>query len=202
MKKTKVLIVEDEAVIAQHLEDILEENDYEVVGVAHNLKKAISLIEMKSPDFVCLDIMLSDGSSGIDVAKRIRTEYKVPFIYLTSYSDIETVKAVVATNPGGYLVKPFKDSDIIPAIELAIANFSPIAENDFPSLEMINSKSDFHLSEREFEIILGIKDGKKNAQIATDNFISENTVKTHISRIYAKVGVNSKMACINAIKEL
>ena len=202
MKSTKVLIVEDEAVIAQHLEDILSENGYTVIGVAHNLKKAISLIELKSPDFVCLDIMLSDGSSGIDVAKKIRTEYKIPFIYLTSYSDADTVKEVVATNPGGYLVKPFKDADIIPAIELAIANFAAGSESDFPSLEMINSKFDFQFSKREYSIVLGIKDGKKNSEIATDNFISENTVKTHISRIYAKLDVKSKVACLNAITNL
>jgi len=199
MAQTKILIVEDEAVIAQHLEDILTENDYNVIGVAHNLKKAISLIEMKSPDFVCLDIMLSDGSSGIDVAKKIRTDYKIPFIYLTSYSDLDTVKAVIATNPGGYLVKPFKDADIIPAIELAIANFSEGQAGDFPTLEMINKQNDFQLSDREYSIVLGIKDGKRNTEIAADNFISENTVKTHISRIYAKLNVNSKMACINVL---
>jgi len=202
MAQTKVLIVEDEAVIAQHLEDILTENDYNVIGVAHNLKKAISMIEMKSPDFVCLDIMLSDGSSGIDVAKKIRAEYKIPFIYLTSYSDLETVKAVVATNPGGYLVKPFKDADIIPAIELAIANFSSGERSDFPSLEVINQQDEFQLSEREYSIVLGMKAGRKNSEIAKENFISENTVKTHISRIYSKLNVNSKIGCINVLINL
>lgn len=202
MTKTKVLVVEDDAMIAEDLQDILIDAGYEVVGIAHNAKKALDILSLRVVDIAFLDVTLSDDSTGIDVANFINEEYKIPFVFLTSYSDTETLKSVVATNPGGYLVKPFKEKDIVPAAALALANYKKIAKDSFPSLEKINEKISVDLSAQEYKVLQMIWEGKKNGEIADTMYLSVNTIKTHIRRIFTKMNVNSRVSAISvAFKE-
>jgi len=199
MSKSKVLIVEDDAMIAEDLQDILVDAGYDVVGIAHNAKKAIDVLSVRAVDLVFLDVTLSDNSTGVDVANYINDHNKIPFIFLTSYSDADTVRNVVSTNPGGYLVKPFKEKDIVPAVVLAIVNGSPINKNTFPSIDKVNSKINIDLSEQEYNVLRLIWLGKKNNEIANELFLSINTIKTHIRRIYTKLNVNSRVAAVNVV---
>lgn len=199
MVKTKILIVEDEAIIAQHIEDILEENGYAVVGVAHNMEKAIRLINFRSPDLIILDITLSDESTGIDLAHYINKHSRTPFIYLTSYSDSETVKAVINTNPVGYIAKPFKEKDLLPAIQLALAKKKKEGNLNLPEVNKINSCLKTNLSTQEHLVLTEIWKGKKNIEIAEELFLSNNTIKTHIRRLFEKLDVNSRVSAIKKV---
>jgi len=120
MKKVNILIVEDEPIIADDLSMSIEELGYHVCGVAASGKDALALIDSKQPDVVMLDIQLEDDITGIDVAHKIKEQYDIPYIFLTSHADSSTISDVVRTNPSGYIVKPFDDADLQTNIELAL----------------------------------------------------------------------------------
>ena len=124
MNKLKILIVEDELVIAEDLKETLEELGYTVCGIAVSSKEALALIEEKSPDLALLDIQIKGGKDGIELAAEINANYRLPFIMLTSHADLPTINRVKEVNPYGYLVKPFNEKEILAGIELAMANFS------------------------------------------------------------------------------
>lgn len=124
MSKLKILIVEDELVIAEDLKEILEELGYEVCGIAISSREALALIDEKSPDLALLDIQIKGGKDGIVLAAEINENYHLPFIMLTSHADIHTINRAKEVNPYGYLVKPFNEKEILAGIELAMANFS------------------------------------------------------------------------------
>lgn len=122
--KIRALIVEDELIIAEDIADILSENNYEVVEICKSYNAAILALEKHQPDIILLDIKIKGEKDGIDLAQKIRADYKIPFIFISSHSDSGTVKRAVEVNPYGYLVKPFEDSDVLTALEVAMANFA------------------------------------------------------------------------------
>lgn len=124
MGKVKILIVEDETVMAMDMRDILEDIGYEVVDAVIGYTEALEALEKELPDIVLLDIMLGGAKDGIDIAEVVRQKYDLPFIFITSNADQETVSRATATKPNGYLVKPFQASDIFTAIETALSNFA------------------------------------------------------------------------------
>ena len=108
-----ILIVEDELLIAEMLKEMLLELDCNVIYVAKNYDQALEVL--KNPNTInlaILDINLSETKSGFDVAKLINQEYKLPFIFLTSYSDKNTVKEAISLKPESYLIKPFTKTDL------------------------------------------------------------------------------------------
>lgn len=124
MSKIKVLVVEDEIIIADNICDTLEELGYEVTEPAINYTEAFIIIEEEKPDIAILDIQLSGKKTGIDIAKRIREEYNFPFIFLTSNADEITINEAKEVMPPAYLLKPFSKEDLYSALEIALSNFS------------------------------------------------------------------------------
>ncbi|MEM7038826.1 MAG: response regulator [Bacteroidota bacterium] len=124
MSPVRVLIIEDEFIIGQHIKVALEGFGYAVVGHAMDATSAFEMLQETQPDLILLDISLSDGENGIDLAKRINQFKRLPIIYLTSHSDPETMSQAMATQPAAFLTKPFKKPDLYASIELAIRNFS------------------------------------------------------------------------------
>ncbi len=123
MSKLKILIVEDELIIAEDLRDILEELGYEVCGIAISAREALVLIEEQTPDLALLDIQIKGGKDGIELAAEINEHYHLPFIIVSSHSDMQTLNRAKEVNPYGYLVKPYNEKDILASIEMAMANF-------------------------------------------------------------------------------
>lgn len=123
MDKIKVLVVEDEIIVADNICDTLEELGYEVTEPAINYTEALILIEGEKPDIAVLDIQLSGRKTGIDIAKKILESYNFPFIFLTSNADQMTINEAKETMPNAYLVKPFSKDDLYSAIEIALSNF-------------------------------------------------------------------------------
>jgi PAS domain S-box-containing protein len=120
--KTRILIVEDEYIIAGEIELSLQSMGYEACGVAHNAKEAIRQADLLQPDIVLIDINLNDTLSGTDVAKIITEKHNIPIIYLTAYGDPATLKAAISTKPYGYILKPYKDDDLKVTIETTMNN--------------------------------------------------------------------------------
>lgn len=129
MSKVRVYIVEDEPLIAATIQSSLEKEGFEIVGHADEIGKAFFEIDELQPDFVFLDIYLKDGNHGIKLGKKLSEKTNIPFIFLTSYHDSATVAEANATNPAGYLLKPFKSKDLKVAIDIAMTKRQETNEN-------------------------------------------------------------------------
>ena len=199
MPQTKILIVEDEPAIAHDIAAILTSNGYYVCGIAHSSTKALDSLVNKSPDIVLLDISIKGDKDGIDIAHIIKKKYDIPFVFLTSYADRDTIERVKETSPYGYIVKPFKERDLAPAIEVALLRKSSESKT-FPSIEQINNAIPCAITSMEYEVVKLIWKGLKNQEIADELFLSINTIKTHISNLYTKTDTNNKGAIISFIR--
>lgn len=118
----KILIIEDQLLIAEDIAAQLEELDYDVVGIASNHDETMQLMKEDWPDLIISDIMLGE-ESGIDIVTEVLKIKKLPIIYLTGNSETITVKKAMKTQPAAYMVKPFKASEFSINIDLAIHNF-------------------------------------------------------------------------------
>ncbi|PLY06969.1 MAG: DNA-binding response regulator [Arcobacter sp.] len=112
MKKNKILIVEDESIIALEIKKVLISLDLEVTDCVRNYTNAINSVIDNSPDIILMDIKLNNSKDGIETAQDIQKIENIPILYLTSYSDEETLSRAAKTNPIGYLLKPFNRDEL------------------------------------------------------------------------------------------
>ena len=124
MKRLKVLIVEDEMIISESVKQSLLKLNYDVVGIASRYIQALEMLESLEVNLVLIDINLNGLKNGIDLAKHIKENYNIPFIYVTANNDFVTLEKAKSTHPSGYLVKPFSEENLHSAIEVASFNFS------------------------------------------------------------------------------
>lgn len=115
-----ILIVEDEVVLAMALELSLEEMGYTISGIETQAKQAIRHANNHRPDIILMDINLNDEKSGIDAANEIWKSFKIPIIFLTSYSNDKTINKAMECEPYGYLIKPCRDKELKATITMAL----------------------------------------------------------------------------------
>jgi DNA-binding NarL/FixJ family response regulator len=204
MSKLRILIVEDEPVIAENISMYLDNADFEVSGIAYDSTEANEQLQNNTPDAAILDINLESEEDGIEIANRINQKYQIPFLFLTSYSDKDTLQRAKAVKPSGYIVKPFNEKTLLASLEIAISNHAAEKNHDLPKLsfEKLNRHLLSPLSEREFDLAELLYDGITNTQIAEKLFISVNTVKTHLKSIYLKMDATSRVEVIKSLREL
>jgi len=119
-EKTHILIVENESIVAENIKSRLTKLGYTVSAVVYNGRDAINAVKETYPEIILMDIKLENGMDGIESAREIRSQFDIPVIYLTAYADEETVKRAKITEPFGYILKPFKTSELLTAIEIAL----------------------------------------------------------------------------------
>ena len=197
-----ILIVEDEALIATEIATALSKLGYRIAGKVRNGDKALDLLASTRPDLALLDIDIKGSLNGIDLARIIREKYDYPFVFLTAFSDRETVRRLADTMPYGYIVKPFTRGELLTTIELALHKFSAERDGGFPALEMLNRRLTRGLTEREYDVLRLLNEGHAYRVIGEQLFISVNTVKYHQKTLFAKLSVNSRLEAIRAIKSL
>ena len=204
MNKLRVLIVEDEPVIAENISMYLDNADFEVSGIAYDSEEAFEQLKNNTPDAAILDVNLESKEDGIDIASLINKKYQFPFLFLTSYSDKETLQRAKGVNPSGYIVKPFNERTLLASLEIAISNYAADINKKMPVLTMdkINRHLLSPLSDREFEIVQLIYQGITNNQIAEKIYVSINTVKTHLKNIFLKLDANSRYVLIVRLREV
>ena len=120
MPKANILIVEDEAVVAADLAGKLERAGYRSVGIACDGEDAVETAKALVPDLVLMDIRLAGPIDGIKTAERIQAFRNIPIVYLTAHSDMATLRRAAATEPFGYILKPFEERDVTTQIEIAL----------------------------------------------------------------------------------
>ncbi|HAK45174.1 MAG TPA: two-component system response regulator [Spirochaeta sp.] len=123
MKNEKILVVEDERIIAIDLQRRLERFGYTVVGIAAAGDQAIELVKQYSPDIILMDIMLVGDIDGIETATIIKNEFAIPVIFLTAYSDDKTLERAKIAEPSGYILKPFKDKELYTTIDISLYKY-------------------------------------------------------------------------------
>lgn len=121
--KHKILIIEDEALVARELKGRLTRMGCEVVGIAYG-REAVAMARETLPDLLLTDIHLKDGEDGINMALAIQRERDVPVVFLTAYSDEETVTRAKAVTPYGYIIKPVENRELQIAIDMAMYKFN------------------------------------------------------------------------------
>ncbi len=120
MKDAKILIVEDEGITAEDIKDYLIGLGHDVLGICSTGEDAIEKARELAPDLVLMDIMLAGVTDGIQAAEIIREQYGIPVVYLTAYSDPQTLERAKVTEPYGYILKPFDQRDLQIAVEIAL----------------------------------------------------------------------------------
>ena len=120
----RILVVENERVMARDLREILVTLGYEVVGPATNFADAVALAMEHSPDLALLDIHIDGARDGIALATEFREDHSMAIAFLTSHADHETVLKTAVVRPNGYLIKPFDPASVDALVNTAMANFS------------------------------------------------------------------------------
>lgn len=201
MTNIKVLIVEDETLVAEDIAANLRNINFEVAGIAYSSEKALDMLALRHPDAVLLDINIRGTKDGIELAEIINDKYKIPFIYLTSYSDKTTIERAKVTMPYGYIVKPFDERDLLTSLEMAVYRHAQVNKNEPPKLEKINTQLLTPITKKEYEIALDITQGLTNKQMVEKHFVSINTIKSHIKNLYVKLEVHHRTALIHKFNQ-
>lgn len=162
----KILVVEDEYITQKTICNYLIEIGYEVVGTSMNANDAVEILNTKNVDFAIFDINIKGEKNGIWLGNYISENFNIPHLYLTAYSDTETIKKALETQPLGYLVKPFQKHDLFTSIEIAILNF---AKNQTSKEKHIIVKHNELYTKINFDSILFIEGDKNYLIINCEN---------------------------------
>ena len=120
MPKTRILVVEDERIIAMDIQDRLRRWGYDVPEIAASGEEALRKTERIQPNLVLMDIKLQGNMDGIEVAKKIQKHFSIPIIYVTAYADETTMSRVKETEPCGIILKPFGERELHSTIETVL----------------------------------------------------------------------------------
>lgn len=192
---TTVLLVDDHELIRQGLRRAFErEQDMEVVGEAGTAADALGLMDQLRPQVVVLDVRLPDGD-GMDVARRIRDAHPTAgIVILTMYGGDEALFAALESGASAFLNKDAPSADVVTAARHAAATPTSFSSSDLA--EAMRRRRDKpagpRLSVRENEVLQLLAQGLPIAGLAAKLYISESTAKTHISKLYEKLGASNR----------
>lgn len=199
----RILLVEDERLVALSLTGQLEKLGHQVVGQAAAARAAIEKAGALRPDLVIMDIHLEGELDGVDAAAEIRRQFQIPVIYLTAYSNPEILDRAKLTEPVGYILKPYEERDLHVVVEMAIyrhrAECERLAQRDAETAQQdqlsLQSRQRIArdrlsvLSQREAEVMQLIVAGKTLKQIAAQLGIAFQTAAKHRGKVLEKLGL-------------
>jgi two-component system, LytTR family, response regulator LytT len=203
--KIKILIVEDDVVIAQDLQEILEDWGYSEVFKARNYNKATEILSSEKIDLILLDINLSDTKTGVDLGAYIHQNLHIPFIYITSYSDAETLEGVKQTFPSGFLLKPYDAKLLQATIEIAFFNYAskqiatvnteanPQVENDFIINDTLLIKDNYLYVKIPLKDILWFESDKNYVEVKT--LQRKYVIRTTLKKLLEALQPNQFVKC-------
>ena len=195
----RVLVVDDHPVVRHGLTAIMGyESDIEVVGDAADGEEAVRLILERRPDVVLLDLRLPK-LDGVEVMRQVRAQApQVRFLVLTTYDTDEYIGPALAAGAQGYLLKDALPDELARGVRAVMRGAAALEPEVAARLleRMAEGERGDELSERELEVLRLLVAGASNKSIAAQLSLSENTIKTHISRIFAKLGVQSRAEAV------
>ena len=206
----KVIICDDQAIVRDGLVMLLKlEPDIEVVGTAGDGTEAVEMVKDKRPDLILMDLKMPI-MNGVEATREIRAKYaEVKILVLTTYADDEWVFDAIQAGASGYLLKDTPREELIKAVRGTITGktyvdpsiagkvLDQVSSHQTQPATLITSK----LTEREIEVLRLIARGLSNADIADQLFLSDGTVRNHVSAVLAKLGVSDRtQAAVIAIQ--
>ena len=191
----KILIIEDDPIIAVDIKSFLQSEGLTVYGIAKNASTAYDLLAHGQANFILLDIYLGTGDSGIDIARHIHEAHHIPFVFLTSFSDDTTLSAAEQYAPYGYIVKPFQEPTLLTTIRIAWSNYQK--RSAYKSLGFTDLYD--KLTPKEKEIVQLLLDGGSYDHIVAVLDISINTLKYHVKNIYTKLDLSGRAELYKAL---
>jgi two-component system, NarL family, response regulator LiaR len=201
----RVLVVDDHAVVREGLRAFLELQDgIQVVGEAADGAQAVQAVSESRPDVVLMDLVMPvmDGIAAMRVLRERSPETRV--IVLTSFLDEDRLLPALRTGAAGYLLKNAKPQELARAVRAAHAGetlLDPVVASRLVQTLTANSDPLDRLTARERQVLQLIGEGYRNKQIALELGISEKTVKTHVGRLLAKLGVDDRtQAAVMAVR--
>ncbi len=224
--KKKILIIEDEIIVAFEIKKILEQLSYEVVNIATNYNDAITYFKCNKPDLMIVDIHLKDSFSGIEIVKSIKKLHNIPIIFLSAYNDEQTENEVINLEPEAYLIKPFKRKDLELSIKLAMHKLNlTLEKNKYLKLgkdfifdeineEIFKGNKKINLTRKELQLLKILLQAKGQLvsfstiehSLWAESSISDSTLRTLVYRLRNKLDENliktihsygCKLNCIN-----
>ncbi|MFI7295112.1 response regulator [Streptomyces sp. NPDC050121] len=198
----RLLLADDHAVVRAGLRALLEgEQDLEVVAEAGAGEEAVRLAAALVPDVVLMDLRFAGGGAGIDGIEAVRrlraVAPDVPVVMLTSYSGRVDVVRALEAGARGYVLKAGPPEELFRAVRGAAAGALGLAADVVGELVAQVPTLERELSGREVEVVRLLADGLSNRSIAEALFLSEATVKTHLVRVYRKLGADNRAAAVS-----
>ena len=231
MDVAKVMIVEDDVIVAEDLSRALRASGYDVPGYAVSGDEALDLARTVTPDLILMDVFLSDGYDGITVARTITDWMDVPIVFITACSTEKMVEAAVSAGAAGYIVKPFQFRQVTAAIKVALqrredrrrtARPPRAAETAGPFAARLQRAqallSDdavwtvrgdalhggprgIRITRREKEIIRGLVCCRRLSTVAMELGISVHTARNHLKSIFHKLDVHSQDELLQCVMQ-
>ncbi|QEY22281.1 DNA-binding response regulator [Psychrobacillus sp. AK 1817] len=204
----RVLIADDHHVVRRGLMFFLKtQKDMDIVGEATNGKEAVELTETLKPDIILMDLVMPE-MDGIQATKRIKVKYpSIQILMLTSFSDRDHVIPALKAGASGYQLKDIEPDDLAEAIRKLMRGENTIHPEATSQMEKENEPrevlphEEYPLTPREQDVLAELTKGKSNREIASSLFVTEKTVKTHISNIFSKLQVQDRtQAALYAVK--
>ncbi len=194
----RVVLVDDHPIVRAGLRGLLDAtHDIEVVGEADDADSAFSVVDRFGPDVVVLDLHLGDGPSGVDVLTRLCTlEPRPEVLVVTVFDNDVDVDAALVAGASGYLLKDAPEDDLARAVRDVAAGRCPLDPRVAARVLGSSSPGPEAPSQRELEVLAAVADGDDNAAVARRLYISQATVKSHLSSVFSKLGVTSRTSAV------
>lgn len=201
----RLVLADDHPIVRAGLHALFSlEADFEVVGEAATADEAVQAAERENPDVVLMDLQFGaqQTSTGADATKRIRALEAAPYVLvLTNYDSDGDILGAVEAGASGYLLKDAPPHELIEAVRAAAAGESALAPMITSRLLGRMRAPAVSLSGREIEVLKLVAAGRSNSRVASDLFVTETTIKSHLAHIYSKLGVTSRTAAVSAARE-
>ncbi|MEV4889835.1 response regulator transcription factor [Nonomuraea sp. NPDC055795] len=195
----RLILVDDHPVVRSGIRAMLAgQPDFELIGEAATAEAGVELARTLAPDVVLMDLQLGPGMHGSEATRRIVALNGPRVLVLTTFDTDADIVAAIEAGATGYLLKDAPSDGLHVAIRSAAAGASALAPSVASRLLGRVRTPDTTLSPRELEVLGHVATGLSNRQISRAMFLSETTVKTHLVRIYAKLGVDSRTAAVAA----
>jgi DNA-binding NarL/FixJ family response regulator len=203
MTPVRLLIVDDHPVVRAGLTTLLgAEPAIEVVGEAASAAEAAVVAERRHPDVALMDLQLGDGVDGVGATRLLLALPRPPrVVILTTYETDADILAAVEAGAAGYLLKDAPAADLIAAVQTAARGGTVLAPGVARRLDERRRSPEPTLSGRELDVLRLVATGESNKAIAQRLFLSEATVKSHLFRVFGKLGVDSRTAAVAAARD-
>lgn len=184
----KILIIEDENIIAVDLKMVIKNAGFEVCSVLNGNEDVLGICQTLNPDIIICDIYLNGDKTGIELMQEYQKMKYTPLIFLTAYTSNEVIAELCQIKHDGYIIKPFNNNQIIASVKLLVEKY-------------YNNNQTFKLSGKEKEVVQLIINGLSTEEISNQLDISIHTVRTHRKNIYKKLNVHNVISLIQKMSE-